>query len=530
MKCSKCGEEINANQGFCLKCGNPVQMEPDFNSIEADLASSVLEFMDEDDSTDKVELSDEEPMITVDVPYEEIDMELKMVDINREKNITKTSTNTQSVKKQENANNAKNKVADSKKKKSKKPIIILCVVAVILLIAGITALVMFISNKNSMKTYEGNFDKAVEALDEKLYDEALTYALKAVNLSTSDKEELAARKILDSIYIASNIVNDEYASNLKEMILLGEKTSDNYVTLVDYYYKNEKYLEINEIVKTITSDDIYDALTDYIPNSPRAEQESGGYAGYVVVTLVADEGCKIFYTLNSDDSLDGGVEYVDGVKILGEESAKLTCYAEDENGIKSRTATYEYTIIEGELEQPNVSPSSGSYSEPLMIEVEVPEGSKAYYTFDGTDPTSESTEYTEPVAMPRGTSKFKVIIYDSYGLPSAITTESYNLNITRCITINESIALIEDLLIEEERMDEEGNTVYGTMRVAYEQTAVIDIDEYYIIIATEYSDDESALTATIYGINTYNGSVCKDIINAEGEYVILETESESETE
>ena len=48
MKCSKCGEECRENQAFCLRCGTPIQVVPDFNLIEAELANSVGKLMKEE--------------------------------------------------------------------------------------------------------------------------------------------------------------------------------------------------------------------------------------------------------------------------------------------------------------------------------------------------------------------------------------------------------------------------------------------------------------------------------------------------
>ena len=47
MKCRKCGEECNENQAFCLRCGNPIEVIPDLNIIEEELANNVGELMDE---------------------------------------------------------------------------------------------------------------------------------------------------------------------------------------------------------------------------------------------------------------------------------------------------------------------------------------------------------------------------------------------------------------------------------------------------------------------------------------------------
>ena len=86
MKCSKCGEEVQNNQGFCLKCGNPVQVDPDFNTIESELANSILTLLEDteedmSETSNVEEVDDAEPMKTVDIPYDEINMELKLVNI-----------------------------------------------------------------------------------------------------------------------------------------------------------------------------------------------------------------------------------------------------------------------------------------------------------------------------------------------------------------------------------------------------------------------------------------------------------------
>lgn len=43
MKCSKCGAEIEVGSVFCKKCGEPVQMVPDYNILEDDFLVSLLD-------------------------------------------------------------------------------------------------------------------------------------------------------------------------------------------------------------------------------------------------------------------------------------------------------------------------------------------------------------------------------------------------------------------------------------------------------------------------------------------------------
>ena len=60
------------------------------------------------------------------------------------------------------------------------------------------------------------------------------------------------------------------------------------------------------------------------------------------------------------------------------------------SAIGKKTYTVEFPVEDA----PAVSPSTGQYDEAVPIEVKVPEGYTAYYTTDGTDPTTASTKYT----------------------------------------------------------------------------------------------------------------------------------------
>ena len=78
---------------------------------------------------------------------------------------------------------------------------------------------------------------------------------------------------------------------------------------------------------------------------------------------------------------------------------------------------------------PAVSPSTGQYEEPMKIEIKVPEGYTAYYTMDGSTPTTASTKYTGPINMPEKDTLFKAIIVNAGGRASGVTTRNYILDI-----------------------------------------------------------------------------------------------------
>ena len=91
------------------------------------------------------------------------------------------------------------------------------------------------------------------------------------------------------------------------------------------------------------------------------------------------------------------------------------------SAIGKKTYTVEFPVEDA----PAVSPSTGQYDEAVPIEVKVPEGYTAYYTTDGTDPTTASTKYTGPIDMPKGETLFKVVLVNGKGRMSGITTRNY---------------------------------------------------------------------------------------------------------
>ena len=87
-------------------------------------------------------------------------------------------------------------------------------------------------------------------------------------------------------------------------------------------------------------------------------------------------------------------------------------------------------VIELPIEDaPAISPSTGQYSEETKIEIKVPDGYTAYYTMDGSTPTTASKKYTGPIDMPENDTLFKAILVNSNGRSSGVTTRNYILDI-----------------------------------------------------------------------------------------------------
>ena len=74
---------------------------------------------------------------------------------------------------------------------------------------------------------------------------------------------------------------------------------------------------------------------------------------------------------------------------------------------------------------PIASPSSGTFHEPVSVTLYSEDGGDIYYTWSGSIPTSNSTRYTAPVAIPEGNNVLSAVVIDKHGLTSEIMRCNY---------------------------------------------------------------------------------------------------------
>ena len=128
----------------------------------------------------------------------------------------------------------------------------------------------------------------------------------------------------------------------------------------------------------------------------------------------------------------------DEARYLGVYNAtEFRCYTSINSNIKDqtlafykKTASYsDYaTTCVAALADPEFTPAAGVYAEAKNIVITAEEGT-IYYTLDGTDPTSSSTEYTAPIVLDEnGTTTIKAIAISATS-QSAIVSATYTINL-----------------------------------------------------------------------------------------------------
>ena len=151
------------------------------------------------------------------------------------------------------------------------------------------------------------------------------------------------------------------------------------------------------------------------------------------VTLAADEGAQIYYTLDESDPMETGTAYKAGDKIHFEEgTTRLRAIAISETGVPSEEVDELYHVIIKTPDAPKANYASGKYQRVINVSLRAGDDIVAmYYTLDGTSPTTESLPYTGPITLPLGKSTLKAIAISDTGKQSYEMTVTYEITGTQ---------------------------------------------------------------------------------------------------
>ncbi len=558
MRCNKCGEEYKDNQAFCLKCGNPIHVVPDFNLIEAELANDIGAMMNEDDDKPTVnKMDDFEPMKTVNVPVEDISMGLKMVDIRRDKfdfdnevnfSLEKEAAPRKTPASQNKPQPRKQPVNSKKRQQEKRMntiknlaimfggvIVLALLVATLIKItscSGLNESSRFTEQYNIAEVHYNNGDK----------EKAISETKAAIEEAKSNSEKLKARRLLHSVYVKFDVMDEDYIDNLLKIVAFEEATSTEYdeykEAILAYYHSSAMYDEFNSYMEKLEKGVLTDGMKAFLPQKPASVtvEDTKHYNEFLKVELTAGEGCKIYYTTDGTDPKASGseaFEYIEPINVEAEGTYEIKAYAVDANGIKSELYKVKFIIEDVEVSGPVVTPNSGAKDDYEMIEVVVPEGSKVYYTCyvdngidenvstDIEDPTATSKQYTEPIEIPYGDSEFRFVIVDAEGNLSNVTTRTYTFTLEYKVFRSDAKTKVKDKCIEEKALDEEGKTEEGVQySFEYKEMAVIDNKMCYVIEVKA----EGVEGAEYYSVNAYSAELNKLSVTDNGYEMTEEAE------
>lgn len=127
---------------------------------------------------------------------------------------------------------------------------------------------------------------------------------------------------------------------------------------------------------------------------------------------------------------------------------------------------------------PTISPfNTTTFNDSVKVTITAAEGTTAYYTIDGTDPTNASTAYTEPFKLTESAT-VKAIAYDAENNASAIKSVTYT--------------------IEKSSTEPEDSTATVT-KYLFQKATAVESGKKYLLVAATAKKAATAISGKSYG-------------------------------
>ncbi len=287
---------------------------------------------------------------------------------------------------------------------------------------GTLIFVIVIAAVAYLNSYTGVVNKGYKALNSGDYTEATSCFKRAIKKNSAKAKAYSG---LAQVYTAQG--DAEEAEKVFTDAIDGQPANVAlYEACIAYYIDTDNQMSIPSLLED-AEDSVTTKLSQYVVKEPNFSlDDSETFDDVQEVSLTAENNTKIYYTTDGKDPTTDSTEFTEAIQ-LSEGITKIKAIAVNADGIPSATVTKKYKVELPVEDAPAVSPSTGQYSAAKVISIQIPDGYEAYYTLDGTDPSTESDQYSDPIDMPEGETIFKAILINKKGQSSGITTRHYTL-------------------------------------------------------------------------------------------------------
>lgn len=473
MKCPKCGKELKDGQLYCEECGNEIQIVPDFDpEFELEIHETLSGLAEEIVIQDKADQSKE---------------------------------------------NMGPKVWYQKIRSGK----YFSIIGVIL-----PALFILLSVFAGISTYQYNsynfqINKAIQYAKAKNYEQAIQHMKRAMSIS---KEEETGNLLLADYYNKDGQTENAIIT-LQDYIATYEDSEDAYRMLIKIYENSKDYEAINNLLQECSNDDIIAQFNSYIAFPPEFSLQEDTYDQVVPLKLSANTTGEIYYTMDGEEPTKASKKYTAPIFLEKGEYVIKAVFI-NQYGTVSECAEKKITIEVMTPLQPDVNLYSGVYNYPQTIEVDNQGYGTTYYTTDGTVPTKDSIEYTGPIYMPLGESRYQFITYGEDGSTSEITERIYELKLNRVnIKAQDAINATTLFLYENNYIiDVQGHLSNATGRYIYTCNTAITINgvTYYLVLESYVDTMNTQIkTGNQFAVNAMTGAINKAQLDTNGNYVAI---------
>ena len=484
MKCPNCGNELKEGYLICEKCGEEIQIVPDFdpeieNSITETL--STLAAMQEEEGEQKVPQNDGN--------VEEERPEADETDETEED--------------------------DGKR---------IWVAASLIVILAV-ALIAYGAYAYHIRTVDYQIDKAREYAADGNY----TAAIACLENAYENYPEEAQIIFLEADYYYLQQDNVSAVRTLYRIIERGdfpyEDLEEAYSKIISIYADEGLYGQINELLRNCPETEVVNMFQSYLAMEPEFSYVEGSYAEVIPLKLSSNTAGTIYYTTDKTTPTKNSMVYTAPLFLESGEYT-ISAFFVNDYGIESEIVSKTYIINLSVPSPPEIELYSGEYTEPTMIAVNGIDGCRIYYTTDESDPTADSVPYTGPIPMPLGTTLFKFVNISEEGISSEITTRTYTLRLRGAIPTTQAVSNLVSRLVEIGYLeDAEGHSKRQSGIFSYRFSSVLRIgegDDYYTI--NEHYDDGTGIlnrTDKVFLVNVHTGEAAQLGYDENGEFTAV---------
>lgn len=315
----------------------------------------------------------------------------------------------------QNAEERRRKQAEKKRllaKKRRRNILL-----TLFIVIGAVGISAYLIYQNS---YSGIIKKAETAFATGDYSAAENYYSRAIGKSPNKTDAYIG---LSKVYIQQEDLDQAERVYLSAIDSQPEN-ADLYEAAIQFYIDTDQANKIAAILDGC-SQSVLDQVSEYVSDMPAFSLEEGTYSLEQEVTLTGDG--DIYYTMDGSEPTEASTKYTEPI-LLKEGTVVIKAICINEKGVPSLVATRTYTVEIPAVDAPAVTPSTGQYDTATQITINVPNGYTAYYTMDGTTPSTASAQYTGPIDMPEGQTIFSaILVSNSSGKASQVTKRNYVL-------------------------------------------------------------------------------------------------------
>lgn len=367
MKCAKCGSDIKPGNLYCSKCGEEVQIVSAYNVMEDEF---FMDFQNHEMGTAPLRSVTDNGAVL------------------RKKNLYLS--------------------------------VLTAIIGFLILLVIAFLVRMHISNTGAEDETD-NYVQFVQALSNSDSQKANAYLEQGLSHAQDQLSEHFWRAWL----YGKQGKHEEQVDALKQILAVDDENIYACRELIRVYVETDEFEELHALSDMYDGSRLSALFTDYLVEAPVIELPAEPVWDGDLLTITAGEGLNIYYTLDGSSPITGGILYYAPLRLsAGDYTLQATACNED--GYYSAVVSETLTVEKHHpLGMPQITPNSGEYLTPQTIYVTVPEGCSAYYTWNGSDPTTVSQKYKGGISMPEGNNVLSVMLADQYGNVSSIQRVNY---------------------------------------------------------------------------------------------------------